>query len=82
MTDNRTPLEGKNPTPDTAADPTDAGPHREQKQPGQDVEKGSTPGADVRPAGTKKMDMPPKDWSKTDKEADASFPASDPPGNY
>ena len=36
----------------------------------------------VRPAGRKKMDMAPATWSKTDEEADESFPASDPPGNY
>lgn len=57
-------------------------PSGQRKRTGQDPEKGSTPGTDVRPAGTRKMDMPPKDWSKTDEEADASFPASDPPGNY
>ena len=36
----------------------------------------------VRPAGPEAMDAPPKTWSKTDEEADESFPASDPPGNY
>lgn len=36
----------------------------------------------VRPAGAKEMEAPPKTWSKTDEEADQSFPASDPPGNY
>jgi hypothetical protein len=36
----------------------------------------------VRPAGRKQMEVPPASWSKTDEEADESFPASDPPGNY
>jgi hypothetical protein len=36
----------------------------------------------VRDAGTKAMRDPPKGWSKEDEESDASFPASDPPGNY
>ena len=36
----------------------------------------------VRPAGRKEMDLPVRTWSKTDEEADESFPASDPPGNY
>lgn len=43
------------------------------------------PGEDhayVRTAGRKTMDMPPGRWTKTDEEADESFPASDPPGNY
>lgn len=63
-------------------DPADAGPKREQAQPGQDLEKGSVPGADIRPAGPEAMDAPPEDWSETDEEGDESFPASDPPGNY
>ena len=36
----------------------------------------------VRPAGPKTMDMAPRTWTKSDEEADKSFPASDPPGNY
>ncbi|TPE46889.1 hypothetical protein [Amaricoccus solimangrovi] len=61
---------------------TDAGPHREQAQPGQDLEHDTAPGENVRPAGTKEMDLPVRNWSKTDEESDESFPASDPPGNY
>ena len=79
-------------------DLAEAGPHRAQAQPGQALDKGapgdaepaddktsdetSAPGAAIRPAGRKEMDMPPEGWSKTDEEADESFPASDPPGNY
>ena len=62
-------------------DPSDAGPHREQKQPGQDTGPTATDDT-VRPAGTKDMDMPPRRWTKVDEESDESFPASDPPGNY
>ncbi len=36
----------------------------------------------VRVAGRKEMDLPPRKWDKVDEEADESFPASDPPGNY
>ena len=36
----------------------------------------------VRSAGTEAMRDPPRRWSKEDEESDASFPASDPPGNY
>ena len=38
--------------------------------------------APVRSAGTEAMRDPPRRWSKEDEESDASFPASDPPGNY
>lgn len=38
--------------------------------------------APVRSAGTEGMRDPPSRWSKEDAESDASFPASDPPGNY
>lgn len=38
--------------------------------------------APVRDAGPAEMDLPPKRWTRTDEESDASFPASDPPGNY
>jgi len=38
--------------------------------------------APVRSAGTEAMRDPPQRWSKEDAESDASFPASDPPGNY
>lgn len=37
----------------------------------------------VRDSGPAAMaDSPKRDWSKTDEEADESFPASDPPANY
>ncbi|TMM48330.1 hypothetical protein [Qipengyuania marisflavi] len=39
--------------------------------------------AKVRDAGPEAMrDTPKRDWTKTDEEADQSFPASDPPANY
>ncbi|MDB5658007.1 MAG: hypothetical protein JWS10_622 [Cypionkella sp.] len=37
---------------------------------------------EVRPAGPEQMSTPPKDWDIIDEQADESFPASDPPGNY
>lgn len=37
---------------------------------------------DVRPAGTENMRYPPGSWDLIDQQADESFPASDPPGNY
>lgn len=37
---------------------------------------------DVRDAGPQAMDTPPKRWDVVDEQADESFPASDPPGNY
>jgi hypothetical protein len=72
---------------DETEDLTEAGPHRAQKEPGQDPgdlspEPDEAPGADIRPAGPKDMDLPPKTWRKEDQESDESFPASDPPGNY
>lgn len=36
----------------------------------------------VRPAGPGAMKDKPGDWDIVDEEADESFPASDPPGNY
>lgn len=36
----------------------------------------------VRVAGRKQMDLPPGRWDIVDEQADESFPASDPPGNY
>jgi hypothetical protein len=36
----------------------------------------------VRNAGRQEMRNPPKAWDDVDERADASFPASDPPGTY
>lgn len=36
----------------------------------------------IRPAGRSQMQNPPKEWDMVDEQADESFPASDPPGNY
>ena len=36
----------------------------------------------VRNAGPEHMTAPPKRWDMVDEQADESFPASDPPGNY
>lgn len=36
----------------------------------------------VRDAGRSEMTMPPRQWTRLDETLDASFPASDPPGNY
>jgi hypothetical protein len=38
--------------------------------------------AHIRDAGRSEMAMPPRRWSLLDETLDASFPASDPPGNY
>jgi hypothetical protein len=37
---------------------------------------------EVRNAGPDAMAAPPKRWDMVDQQADESFPASDPPGNY
>lgn len=36
----------------------------------------------VRDAGPDNMQTPPRRWDNVDQQADESFPASDPPGNY
>lgn len=36
----------------------------------------------VRDAGPSSMAAPPAGWDVVDEQADESFPASDPPGNY
>ncbi len=36
----------------------------------------------VRDAGPEAMNCAPKRWDMVDQQADESFPASDPPGNY
>ena len=36
----------------------------------------------VRDAGPEAMSSAPKRWDVVDQQADESFPASDPPGNY
>jgi hypothetical protein len=36
----------------------------------------------VREAGRDAMSLPPRKWDIVDEQADASFPASDPPGSY
>lgn len=43
---------------------------------------GATQASDVRPAGPESMRYPPGNWDLIDQQADESFPASDPPGNY
>lgn len=44
--------------------------------------KAKTPAQPVRDAGPENMETPPKRWDNVDQQADESFPASDPPGNY
>ena len=54
--------------------------HDNEKRPSHDPVSGvPTP---VRPAGPESMRDPPKHWDDVDEQADESFPASDPPGNY
>lgn len=36
----------------------------------------------MRDAGPEAMANPPRRWETVDQQADESFPASDPPGNY
>lgn len=36
----------------------------------------------IRNAGRAEMENPPRHWDMVDEQADESFPASDPPGNY
>jgi hypothetical protein len=58
-------------------DPQDLPPLEKPDQSGQKVEKKK-----VRDAGPDAMKAPPKKWDDVDQQADESFPASDPPGNY
>ena len=54
--------------------------HDDEKRPSNDP--GSGVPTPVRPAGPESMRDPPKNWDDVDEQADESFPASDPPGNY
>lgn len=40
------------------------------------------PAQQVRNAGPDEMALPPRNWDIVDQQADETFPASDPPGNY
>jgi hypothetical protein len=56
---------------------------RALKQPAKPVDTGPKPAPKkVRDAGPDAMANPPKRWDNVDQQADESFPASDPPGNY
>ena len=52
--------------------------HRRQ----QEALAAKAPPPPVRDAGPDHMQTPPRKWDTVDQQADESFPASDPPGNY
>jgi hypothetical protein len=53
-----------------------------KRQPAALATAGAKPPPDVRDAGPDAMANPPRRWDPVDQQADESFPASDPPGNY
>lgn len=76
-------------------DLADAGPHRDQKQPGQDLTNPAgqpAPGRDIDLPGTDDAHLPPGDipseaprpgdWPKEDRESDVPIPVTHPPGKY